>query len=60
MERERDELKGSGNIGVLELPPHELMLHLRSDEWLQQTITLSQGELNRRGHCQLDLTSLLN
>jgi hypothetical protein len=59
-ERERDELKGSGNIGVLELPPHELMLHLRSDEWLQQTITLSQGELNRRGHCQLDLTSLLN
>jgi len=60
LKRERDEHQGSGNGGVLELQPHQLMLHLRSDEWLQQTITLSQGELNRRGHCQLDLTSLLN
>jgi hypothetical protein len=60
LRRERDEIQGSGNGGVLELQPHQLMLHLRSDEWLQQTITLSQGELNRRGHCQLDLTSLLN
>jgi len=42
------------------LQPHQLMLHLRSDEWLQRTITLSQAELNRRGHCQVDLTSLLN
>jgi len=60
LKREQDELPCSGNGGVLKLQPHQLMLHLRSDEWLQQTITLSQGELNRRGHCQLDLTSLLN
>jgi hypothetical protein len=60
LKREQDELQGSGNGGVLELQPHQLMLHLRSDGWLQRTITLSQAELNRRGHCQLDLTSVLN
>jgi hypothetical protein len=60
LKRKRDELQGSGNSGVLELQPHQLMLHLRSDEWLQQTITLSQGELSRRGHCLLALSSLLN
>jgi len=59
LKRKRDELQGSGNSGVLELQPHQLMLHLRSDEWLQQTITLSQGELSRRGHCLLALSSLL-
>ena len=37
-----------GNNEVLDLLPDQLMFHLRSDEWLQQTITLSQGELNRR------------
>jgi len=60
LKREQDELQGNGNSRVLELQPHQLMLHRRSEEWLQRTITLSQGELNRRGHCQLDLTSLLN
>ncbi len=38
----------NGNSEVLDLLPDQLMFHLRSDEWLQQTITLSQGELNRR------------
>ena len=46
--QDSDGQDNDGNGEVLDLLPDQLMFHLRSDEWLQQTITLSQGELNRR------------
>ena len=46
--QDNDGQDDDGNSEVLDLLPDQLMFHLRSDEWLQQTITLSQGELNRR------------
>jgi ParB-like nuclease domain len=46
--QDNDGQDNEGNGEVLDLLPDQLMFHLRSDEWLKQTITLSQGELNRR------------